>query len=118
MRFLVDECTGPAVAKWLKGLGHEVFSVFDNAAGTSDDDLLAKASDENWILITNDKDFGEMIFRERRPHHGVIFLRLANERSSNKITVLNQVLENYGEKLPGQFLTVTETRIRFASTDS
>ena len=56
MRFLVDECTGPKVAAWLRGQGHEVFSVFDEARGSEDDTLIQKAHDENWILITNDKD--------------------------------------------------------------
>jgi len=36
MRFLVDECTGPRVAEWLRGENHEVFSVFDEARGMSD----------------------------------------------------------------------------------
>ena len=70
MRFLVDECTGPKVAEWLRGENHDVFSVFDEARGIDDDAIITKAFDENWILITNDKDFGEMIFRERRSHHG------------------------------------------------
>lgn len=72
MRFLVDECTGPAVAKWLKDLGHEVFSIYDEARGATDEDILIKAFAEDWILVTNDKDFGEMIYRERREHRGVI----------------------------------------------
>ena len=76
MRFLVDECTGPKVAAWLRVQGHEVFSVFDEARGIQDDTVIQKAHDENWILITNDKDFGEKVFRERRPHRGVIFMRL------------------------------------------
>lgn len=62
MRFLVDECTGPSVAKWLRNDGHQVFSVFDELRGTSDHELLAKACAEKWILITNDKDFGEMVY--------------------------------------------------------
>lgn len=113
MRFIVDECTGPAVAKWLRGKDHEVFSVFDEAQGIEDDNVLSKAFDENWILITNDKDFGEMIFRERRQHHGVIFLRLDDERTMNKIEVLRQLLENYSEKIPNSFVTATETKVRF-----
>lgn len=56
MRFLVDECTGPKVAAWLRGQGHEVFSVFDEARGIQDDQVIQKAYNENWILITNDKD--------------------------------------------------------------
>jgi len=42
MRFLVDECTGPQVAKWLRGEGHEVFSVFDEARGMTDDQGFGK----------------------------------------------------------------------------
>ncbi len=114
MRFLVDECTGSKVANWLRGENHEVFSVFDQARGISDDEVLTKASDENWILITNDKDFGEMVFRERRVHHEIIFLRLDDERAANKIKVLEQLLKNYVEKLPEKFVTVTETKVRIA----
>lgn len=116
MRFLVDECTGSKVATYLRDAGYEVFSVFDEARGISDNEVLTKATSENWILITNDKDFGEMIFREHRRHHGVVFMRLDDERATNKIKVLEQLLENYAEKLPEQFVTVTETKVRIAGT--
>jgi predicted nuclease of predicted toxin-antitoxin system len=53
MRFLVDECTGPVVADWLRDNGHEVYSVFDEDRGMADDDVIRKALSENWILITN-----------------------------------------------------------------
>jgi predicted nuclease of predicted toxin-antitoxin system len=114
MRFLIDECTGPHVAKWLVDQGHETFSVFDVARGMSDSDVLGKALSENWILITNDKDFGEMVFRERRQHRGVIFLRLDNERSVNKVDVIRRLLVKYADKLADRFVIVTETRVRFA----
>ena len=113
MRFLVDECTGPQVAKWLRGEGHAVFSVFDEARGMTDNEVLLKAFSENWILITNDKDFGEMVFRERRSLHGVIFLRLNDEQASNKTETLRRLLQNYSEKLPGAFVVATETKVRF-----
>lgn len=114
MRFLVDECAGPRVAEWLREHGHEVFSVYGDSSGISDDEVLTKATEENRILITTDKDFGEMIFRERRKHRGVIFLRLADERSANKIAVLSHLLENFSDRLAEQFVTVTETKVRFA----
>jgi predicted nuclease of predicted toxin-antitoxin system len=84
MRFIVDECTGPSVARWLESQGHEVFSVYDDARGIEDLEILWKAHSENWILITNDKDFGEKICREDHPHKGVILLRLNDERKDNK----------------------------------
>lgn len=45
MRFLVDECTGPAVARWLKAQQYEVFSVYDEARGMQDEDIIQKAVD-------------------------------------------------------------------------
>lgn len=115
MRFPVDECTGSKVSQWLRGENHEVFSVFDEARGMTDDEVPAKADGENWILITNDKDFGEMVFRERRTHHGVVFLRLDDERAANKIEVLRRLLASYAEKLPEEFVVATETKVRFAA---
>ncbi len=56
-----------------------------------------------------------MVFRERHLHHGVVFLRLQDERAANKIEVLRQLFVNYAWKLPEQFVTVTETKVRFAS---
>jgi predicted nuclease of predicted toxin-antitoxin system len=114
MRFLVDECTGPAVAHWLRAQKHEVFSVYEEARGMEDDEVITKAFAENWILITNDKDFGEKIYRERRPHKGVVLLRLEDERAVNKIVILQRLLEGYAERLTDQFVVVTERQVRFA----
>lgn len=114
MRFLVDECTGPAVAQWLRSQNHQVFSVFEEARGMTDSDIVAKAFAENWILITNDKDFGEQIFRNRRQHHGVVFLRLRNELSANKVAAIRRLLESHAERLPDRFVVVTEDQVRFA----
>ena len=52
MRFLVDECTGPALASWLKEHGHDVFSVYDEARGMDDRDVVQKAVAENRILLS------------------------------------------------------------------
>ena len=90
MKFLVDECTGPVVAKWLKNLHHDVFSVYDEARGLDDESIINKANEENYILITNDKDFGELIFRLKKLHKGVILLRLEDERTANKIVSIDQ----------------------------
>ncbi len=114
MRFLVDECTGPAVARCLREQNHEVFSVYEEARGLDDDAIIQKAFDENWILITNDKDFGEKVYRERRPHRGVVFLRLEDERTANKIDTLRRLLEGHADRLADHFVVVTETRVRFA----
>ena len=114
MRFLVDECTGPVVANWLRQRGYEVFSVYEQARGTTDDEIIAKANSEKWILITNDKDFGEKIFRDKQSHDGVILLRLDDERAKNKIALLQQLSENHSDKVENNFIVVTENRVRIA----
>jgi predicted nuclease of predicted toxin-antitoxin system len=113
MKFLV-ECTGPAVAHWLKQQGHDVFSVYDQARGIDDDRVIDIADAEKCVLITNDRSFGEKVFRQRRPHHGVVFLRLAAERANNKTRVLDQLLRQHSDAIANRFVVVGETRVRFA----
>ena len=114
MRFLVDECTGPGVAAWLRKQNHEVFSVFEESRGINDEDIIQKAASENWILITNDKDFGDKVYRDGRLHRGIILLRLADESSVSKIQVISRLLENYTDRLSDSFVVVTENQVRFA----
>lgn len=63
MKFIVDECTSPSVARYLISLGFDVYSLSDTSPGWKDEQVLQKANEESRILITNDKDFGELIFR-------------------------------------------------------
>jgi len=68
------------VAEWLLSEGYEVHSIFDENRGTTDEEIIQKAADEDWVIITNDKDFAELIFKKNYEHCGVIFMRLNNER--------------------------------------
>jgi predicted nuclease of predicted toxin-antitoxin system len=112
MRFLVDECAGPALARWLRERGHDVFSVYDQTRGIDDDAVIRRAHAERRILITNDKGFGEKVFRERVPHRGVVLLRLEDERAAVKIEAVRRLLDRYPDRLAERFVVVTEKRIR------
>ncbi len=85
MKFVVDECTGPTVARWLRQEGFDVISIVDDARGAADDQVLSLAHTDARVLITSDKDFGELVFREKRPHHGIVLLRLNDQSSANSI---------------------------------
>ena len=80
MRFLVDENVGPSVALWLSTSGHNAASVHLEMRGMSDREIIRRASEEDRILITCDKDFGDLVFRELRSHVGVVLLRLEGYR--------------------------------------
>lgn len=109
----MDESTGPKVARWLADQGHEVFSVYEQARGMDDAEIMQKAFVENWIVITNDKDFGEMVYRDRRPHKGVLLLRLQDERAANKIETIRKILKFHSDQLVNQFVVTTEKGSRF-----
>jgi predicted nuclease of predicted toxin-antitoxin system len=114
----VDENAGVFVARWLRSQEHQVFSVYEEARGIDDDEIIQKAFDENWILITSDKDFGEKVYREQYLHRGIILLRLEDERSVNKIEVLQKLLAEYPDRLDDNFIVVTEKLVRFAKAKS
>ncbi|MBL8220167.1 MAG: DUF5615 family PIN-like protein [Bryobacterales bacterium] len=118
MRFLVDECTGPGVAKWLREQGHDVRSIYEGSRGMVDDEVLRIADAEKRILITNDKDFGEKTVREKYPHCGIVLLRLEDERTSRKIDVIRKLLEWHAGQLSDHFVVVTEKQVRFARTSA
>jgi predicted nuclease of predicted toxin-antitoxin system len=113
LRFLVDESAGPRLANWLADQGHEVYSVYEQSRGERDEQLIRKANDQSWIIVTSDKDFGELVYRLRRPHKGVVLLRLDDFRSQNRIAVMRRLIDQYKERLEGNFVVVEESRVRF-----
>ena len=112
IKFVVDECTGPKVAAWLGSQGYDVFSVFHQIRGSSDIKILEKANLEKRVIITNDKDFGELIFKNGLPHKGVVFLRLDDERAANKIFCLDKLFTSQIVHLQNNFTVVTENSVR------
>lgn len=116
MQFLVDECVGSSVSNFLKSKNHVIFSIFDEWRGAKDDEILDKCFKENYILITSDKDFGEMIFNQQKRHKGVILLRCEPNKFSKKIEVLDKLLQNYTDKLENNFVVVTNNKVRIIQT--
>jgi predicted nuclease of predicted toxin-antitoxin system len=115
MRFLVDECTGTSVADWLKSEKHEVFSVFEQWRGVSDDEIIEKCQNEDYILITSDKDFGEMVFRNQKVYNGIILLRCEPNIFKKRIEVLNKLIQNYSDSLQNNFVVVTNDKVRIVT---
>ena len=85
MRFIVDESAGAAVAAYLRAAGHDVLAVADDMPQADDQDILARASAEQRVLVTNDKDFGEMMYRLHQSHVGILLLRLHDESQANRV---------------------------------
>jgi len=115
MKFIIDENTGPGVARWLVQKGYTVLSVYKEARGIDDEEVLKRACQGDYILITCDKDFGSLIFRERRTHRGVILLRLKDDRTKCKIEILEKLLLHYGSQIDNNFVVATEKLVRIVN---
>ena len=71
-KFLVDECAGKRLATLLVEAGIDVIFVGDWKPSSSDEEVLSKAEGEERILITDDKDYGKLIFRLEKPSSGAL----------------------------------------------
>jgi len=112
MDFIVDESTGTAVVEYLRSIGHDVLFVAEAMPQADDPDILGRAVSEERILVTNDKDFGELVFRSGQAHHGVVLLRLHDESPANRVRVVKAVLEQHADQLAGHFIVATEGGVR------
>jgi predicted nuclease of predicted toxin-antitoxin system len=113
MRFLLDQSTDARLGVYLRTLGHDATRIgAEYRAGLADLTVLAIAERERRILITDDRDFGELVVRSQQPHAGIIYLRLGSYAAlSFKIARLDHVLTHYATQLD-QLLVVTLHRVR------
>ncbi len=115
MNFVADESVdGPIVAR-LRSDGHIVSYIAEYAAGTSDDEVLALANRQRSILITCDKDFGELVFRQKRVAEGVILVRLGGETAQRKSDLVSRTISELSQALIGAFTVISGRLIRIRS---
>lgn len=112
IKFIVDESVDFPVVNYLRSKGFDAASIVEDYPSLDDIEILKIAFKENRILITNDKDFGTLIFKEKLKSRGVILLRLWDQTSKAKIRFLEMVIKDYSDRLLENFIVVTENKIR------
>src|SRR3989304_1591512 len=101
VRFLADECCDFAVVRALRAAGYDVYAVGEVTQRSDDAEIMAQATQENRILLTEDKDFGWLVFVSGKESAGVILMRFpGNAREALAETVRELVL-HYSQKLVG-----------------
>ena len=116
MRFLADESCDFTVVRALRAAGHDVLAVAEISPRSADHDVMALASQEQRILLTEDKDFGQLVYASAQPSGGVIFIRFpANARKALPKAVLNLIKES-GAKMVGKFVVLRPGRVRIGGT--
>lgn len=112
MKLLADENMDVAIVERLRLDGHQVWYVVEMEPGIADDEVLTLANREGAILITADKDFGELVFRLRYLATGIILIRLAGLSISAKSDILSMTIQEHESELLSAFTVVSPTSIR------
>jgi predicted nuclease of predicted toxin-antitoxin system len=112
MKFLADENMDAEIVDRLRQRGHQVWYVIEMDPGIADDEVLSLANRENAILITADKDFGELVFRLRRIATGVILIRLAGLSTSVKGDIIIKTIQEHESEIFSAFTVLSPTSIR------
>lgn len=114
MRFLADESCDFAVVRALRTAGHDVAAVAEVSPREEDDNVMQRALQEERIVVTEDKDFGQLVYANRQATGGVLFLRFpAKARTSISKTVVD-IVRRRGDALKGKFAVVQPGRVRFS----
>jgi predicted nuclease of predicted toxin-antitoxin system len=112
MRFLADESCDFTVVRALRSSGHDVLLVSETAPRAEDSEVISLAVRENRILLTEDKDFGQLVHAHGQETIGVIFLRFPSDTRKQIAKDVVKMVKNEGEKLVGCFVVVQPGRIR------
>lgn len=117
MKFLIDEDVSHKLVKLLNRLGYKAIHIREIQISLNDSQILEIATSQSYIVITEDKGFGKLVFKEKQEYTGVILLKLEDQTLTNTKRVIKWLLSKYSKKLEGNFTTVTEKegklRVRF-----
>jgi len=111
MKFLTDVNASGALALWLIRKNHDVLKVSEKNPRMTDDEILNWALSENRVIVTTDKDFEEMIWRQGKSHCGV--LRLENLPRRERLELIQDVLDRHSDDLKtGAIVIASSTKFR------
>lgn len=117
MKYLADESVDFPIIKQLRNSGFEVASIAELSPGISDESVFSKSVQGNLILITSDKDFGEIVFRLKRVNAGIVLLRINGLQNTEKAEMVGQIFINHSNKFMNKFVVIERDNLRIRSLD-
>jgi predicted nuclease of predicted toxin-antitoxin system len=113
MKILADVNIEKPIVDYTVGIGFDVKWIPDYNCMLPDDNLLTMANTESRVLMTNDKDFGELVFRQNKITTGIILVRMKGASSEKKVKAIKKLFKNYPSKIYNHFVVVAENKMRF-----
>ncbi len=112
MNILADANIEAMVVRWLRSLGHDVLWASDLPPSTPDTELVEIANIEGRILVTYDRDFGEIVFYRKQITHGIVLLRSDASLQADRLAMLQRHWASIEEQVTGHFVVVADRSIR------
>ena len=112
MNLLADESVEFPIIQALKIAGHRVESISELSPSITDEEVLDYARRHLLLLLTIDKDFGDLVFRLKMPSCGIVLLRMPELKNKEKIPLILDVLEKFEKELTKAFSVVTANKVR------
>jgi len=112
MKFIADEGVDAPIVQLLRSDGYSVYYILEQDAGLDDIDVLKLAEKENSILITLDKDFGTLAYRQKQVHSGIILVRLAGIKPATKAIIVKSVIKSYSHSIENAFTVIQPGIVR------
>ena len=112
MNLLADESVDKPIVNRLRQDGRNVLSIAELDPSINDEMVLCRANQNGALLITADKDFGELVFRLGQIHAGVVLVRLAGLSPQAKAKIVSAVLVSRGNELMNAFSVISSGRVR------
>jgi predicted nuclease of predicted toxin-antitoxin system len=118
LRFLADESCDFAVVRALRAEGYDVLAVSEVMRRSDDRELIDQANREKRILLTEDKDFGWLVFVSHADSAGVILIRFLGNARQTLVQAVRQLVREQGKRLLGAFVVVQPGHIRISRRPS
>jgi predicted nuclease of predicted toxin-antitoxin system len=113
MNLLADESVDRQIVERLRQDGHQVSSIAETGPGITDLMVLERANEASALLLTADKDFGELVFQEGRLNSGgVVLIRLAGLSGTRKAEITSNAFRERGRDFPNCFSVISAGKIR------
>lgn len=112
MRFVADEGCDFVVVRALRAAGHDVTAILEMAPRAEDTAIIDLAVREQRILLTEDKDFGELVYANARAASGVILIRFPGNARATLPTAVTALVNEKREHLFGCFVVMQPGRVR------
>jgi predicted nuclease of predicted toxin-antitoxin system len=115
MKIVADEGVDAPIVFALRKDGYEVIYIYETSRGIDDKDIIGIANKSDAVIITADKDFGELIYKNKFVSNGVILLRLHGVAPSQKAAIVQKVVQQFKEKLPNSFTVISHSYVKIRS---